>query len=60
MKWLRIVSGLLCLAWTSTLCLAAPPEKSLPEFWVDDDLNEGFARARMTNKPLLLVFRCVP
>jgi serine protease Do len=28
--------------------------------WVYNDLKAGFARARKTGKPLLVVFRCVP
>jgi hypothetical protein len=28
--------------------------------WVYDDLDAGFALARRTGKPLLVVLRCVP
>jgi hypothetical protein len=28
--------------------------------WVYDDLPKGFARAKTTGKPLMVVFRCVP
>ncbi len=39
---------------------AREPENSLPKFWLSDDLEEGFARARRTERPLLIVFRCPP
>lgn len=29
-------------------------------FWIYNDLNKGFAEARRTNKPVLVVFRCIP
>lgn len=29
-------------------------------FWIYNDLDRGIAEARKTNKPLLVVFRCVP
>ena len=28
--------------------------------WVYDDLAKGFARAKATGMPLMVVFRCVP
>ncbi len=28
--------------------------------WVYDDMDEGFAQARKSGKPLLVVIRCVP
>ncbi|MCK6459723.1 MAG: thioredoxin family protein [Planctomycetes bacterium] len=28
--------------------------------WIYDDLARGFAEARRTRKPLMVVFRCVP
>ena len=28
--------------------------------WIYNDLKDGFAHARATGKPLLVVFRCVP
>jgi serine protease Do len=28
--------------------------------WIYNDVTAGFARARKTGKPLLVVFRCVP
>jgi serine protease Do len=28
--------------------------------WIYDDLAEGFADAKRTGRPLLVVFRCVP
>jgi hypothetical protein len=30
------------------------------DHWIYDDLGAGFARARATGKPLLVLFRCVP
>lgn len=29
-------------------------------FWIYNDLPEAFARARQTNKPLMVVLRCIP
>lgn len=29
-------------------------------FWLYNDLEAGFAKARRTGKPLLVVLRCVP
>ncbi len=28
--------------------------------WIYNDLNQGFAEARRTGRPLLVVLRCVP
>jgi len=28
--------------------------------WIYNDVNAGFAQARKTGRPLLVVFRCVP
>lgn len=28
--------------------------------WIYNDLSTGFAEARMTGKPLLVVLRCIP
>lgn len=28
--------------------------------WIYDDLDKGFARAKASGKPLMVVFRCVP
>jgi len=30
------------------------------DFWIYDDLDEGYERAVETGKPLLVSFRCVP
>lgn len=30
------------------------------DFWIYEDLPEGYARAKKTGKPLLVCFRCVP
>lgn len=30
------------------------------ESWVYDDIAAGFAEAKRTGKPVLLVFRCIP
>ena len=29
-------------------------------FWIYNDVEKGFAEAKRTGKPLLVVFRCVP
>ena len=33
--------------------------QSLPQ-WIYNDLAKGFAEARQTGKPLLVVLRCIP
>ena len=30
------------------------------ELWVYNDLERGFAKARESGKPLLVVYRCIP
>ena len=30
------------------------------DFWIYDDLDAGYSKARKTGKPLLVSFRCVP
>jgi hypothetical protein len=30
------------------------------DFWIYDDLDQGYKTARQTGKPLLVSFRCVP
>lgn len=34
-------------------------DDAVHEAWIYNDLDEGFAQARKTGKPLLVVFRCV-
>ena len=35
-------------------------DKSLAGAWIYDDVDAGFAEARKTGKPLMVVLRCVP
>ena len=30
------------------------------DLWIYNDLDKGFAQARETGKPLLVVYRCIP
>ena len=30
------------------------------DFWIYDDIEQGYARAKAAAKPLLVSFRCVP
>lgn len=39
---------------------AALGDLELGRGWIYDDLGAGYARARETGKPLLVVLRCVP
>lgn len=58
------LTAALLVGWTGPRpAPAAGPQKdeeTLPDFWVREDLDEGFARARREEKPLLIVFRCPP
>ena len=33
---------------------------NVADFWIYDDLEQGYAKARASDKPLLVSFRCVP
>ena len=33
---------------------------NVADFWIYDDLKQGFASAKTSGKPLLVSFRCVP
>ena len=33
---------------------------NVADFWIYDDLQQGFAKAEASDKPLLVSFRCVP
>jgi hypothetical protein len=35
-------------------------DTNVGKHWIYNDLNEGNAQAKATDKPLLVVFRCVP
>ncbi len=39
--------------------LRAQLKDQAADFWIYDDLEAGYARARKTAKPLLISFRCV-
>jgi serine protease Do len=72
-RWvlLAVVMGLLFLAGTGRSTLAQKPtrEQKVREdkrrveaegFWIYNDLAQGFATAKRTGKPLLVVLRCLP
>ncbi|OHB76624.1 MAG: hypothetical protein A2Z34_04010 [Planctomycetes bacterium RBG_16_59_8] len=35
-------------------------DKGLVGTWIYDDIEEGYAEAKKSGKPLMIVFRCVP
>lgn len=35
-------------------------ERARDGYWIYDDLEAGFTRARETGKPMLVVLRCIP
>jgi hypothetical protein len=35
-------------------------DTNVGKHWIYNDLKDGFAHAKATGKPLLVVFRCVP
>jgi hypothetical protein len=35
-------------------------DTNVSKHWIYNDLKDGFAHAKATGKPLLVVFRCVP
>lgn len=49
---------------TATKSLAERKRERLKDgaagFWIYDDVDAGFAKAKATGKPLLVSFRCVP
>ncbi len=53
---LACVGVTVALVCGSGLPLAQPP-KEKPNPWIVDDTNAGFATAKKTGKPLLIVFR---
>ena len=53
---LACVGAMVALVCGSALPLAQPP-KEKPNPWIVDDVNAGFATAKKTGKPLLIVFR---
>ena len=61
-----IALSFLVLLTTSTVCLAQRElQKSLKdievaEHWIYDDLPQAYAKAKATEKPILVVLRCIP
>ena len=53
---LACVGATVALVCGSGLPLAQPP-KDKPNPWILDDVNSGFAMAKKTGKPLMIVFR---
>ncbi len=53
---LACVGATVALFCASGLPLAQSP-KEKPDPWILDDVNAGFAAAKKTGKPLLIVFR---
>jgi hypothetical protein len=65
--WTAVTLGL--LAWAAAPAAAQDDKAKLREGlkdtavssdWIYDDLDAGFAAAKKSDKPLLVVFRCVP
>lgn len=68
-QWCWTIAALLSLLGVGSLFafLARDPlglrqglKDRAADFWIYDDLEAGYARARQTGKPLLVSFRCVP
>ncbi len=68
MKSHRIWSLLLGVCWPGLVAWGADPAALMKQLsdldvqgaWIYNDLDAGFAEARRTGKPLLVVLRCVP
>lgn len=68
---LAVAAGLALLALAAAAATLAPQDPSKERLrqnlrdvlvgpWVYDDLDEGYAQAKKTGKPLMVVIRCVP
>jgi len=63
--------SILALLFACALAAAAPNERETKvrqdkermdadDFWIYNDLEKGMLAARRDNKPMLVVFRCIP